>query len=61
MLDSFFAKEDIQDIELELHSIVAPYCEDHGVELALNLIDKLHHGPLRLTLELVIDMVVLAL
>jgi hypothetical protein len=51
MLDSFFDKEDIQDVKLELHSIVAPpYCEDRGVVLALNLIDKLHHGLLSLTL-----------
>jgi hypothetical protein len=52
MLDSFFAEEIIQGVVLEFHSIVAPYCKDRGVVLALNLIGKLHHGPLSLTLVL---------
>ena len=52
VLDSFFAEEVIQGVVLELRSIVAPYCEDLVVVLALNLIGKLHHGPLSLTLVL---------
>lgn len=52
VLDSFFAEEVIQGAVLELRSIVAPYCKDLVVVLALNLVGKLHHGPLSLTLVL---------
>jgi hypothetical protein len=52
MLDSFFAEEVIQGVVLELCTIIAPYCENRGVVLALNLSGKLHHGMLSLTLAL---------
>ena len=52
MLNAFFAEEVIQCVVLELRTIVASYCEDLVVVLALNLVGKLHHGPLSLTLEL---------
>ena len=52
MLNAFIAEKVIQCVVLELRTIVAPYCENRGVELALNLSGKLHHGPLSLTLVL---------
>lgn len=52
VFDSFLAEEFIQCVVLELRSIVAPYCENLVVVLALNLVGKLHHGPLSLTLVL---------
>jgi hypothetical protein len=38
MLDYFFAEEVIQGVVLEFRSIVAPYCKDRGVALALNMV-----------------------
>jgi hypothetical protein len=43
-VDSFFANEDIQDLEHKLRSIVASSCKDYVIEFVLKLFEKLHHG-----------------
>ncbi len=52
MLNAFITEELVQCVVLEFLTIVAPYCNDLGIELALNLVGELHHGPLSLTFEL---------
>jgi hypothetical protein len=52
VLNTFIAEELIQSVVLELRTIVAYYCNDLGVELALKLVGELHHGPLSLTFNL---------
>jgi hypothetical protein len=42
-VDSFLANEDIQDFEHKLHSIVAPSCKNHVIELVSELFEILHH------------------
>jgi hypothetical protein len=41
-VDSFFANEDIQDLEHKLRSIVASSCKDYVIEFVLKLFEKLH-------------------
>jgi hypothetical protein len=52
VLNAFLAKKVIQRVVLEFRSIVAPNCDDLGVELVLNMIGEFYHRPLRLTLVL---------
>mgnify|MGYP003517206469 CR=1 FL=1 len=42
-MDSFFANEEIQDLENKLRSIVASSCKDYVIELVSKLFGKLHH------------------